>query len=149
SDELGSAPVSEIAIEPDPQIYGRAGVFPAQAVSLGKGAAAGEMWIVPIHIRPVRWDSGSRAYRLLRRMTVRVDFVPASDNERAERPAFRPGGDAGPWRRLQESLIQNYESAKGFPIRMKSLPRPSIGARRAVNPEFKVSVTQTGWTSVS
>jgi len=49
-----------------------------------------------------------------------VRFPETDAPPRAERPAFRPGGDAGPWRRLQESLIQNYESAKGFPIRMKS-----------------------------
>ena len=95
--------MSEFTIQPDPQIYGRAGVFPAQAARLGKGVAVGEMWVVPIHIRPVRWDSGTRAYRLLQRMTLRVDFVPASDAERAARPAFRPGGDVGPWRRIQES----------------------------------------------
>ena len=47
-------------------------------------------------------------------------------------------------------LIQNYESAKSFPIRVRSLPRPASRARLGgVNPEFKVSVTQTGWTSVS
>jgi hypothetical protein len=149
SDEPAAAPVSEFTIQPDPQIYGRTGMFPAQAASLGKGAAVGEMWVVPIHVRPVRWDPRARAYRLLQRMTLRVDFVPATDAERAVRPAFRPGGDVGPWRNIQESLIQNYESAKSFPIRMKSLPRPSSGARRAENPEFKISVTQTGWTSVS
>ena len=149
-DDRGGLPGIEIDHRPDPAVYGRPGIFPTQAVTLGRGAALGEMWVVPIHVRPVRWDFGARAYRLLQRLTVRVDFVPASDRERAERPVFRPGGDVGPWRRMQESIIQNYQSAKAFPFRSGALPRPTTkSSRGGVNPEFKLSVKQTGWTSVT
>jgi len=101
-------------------------------------------------IHPVRWDPVTRAYRTLARMSVRVDFVPATDAERAGRPNFRLGGDAGgAWRRVQEGLVRNYQSARSFPVRPKSLPRPVGRARRAVNQEFKIAITATGWTSVN
>jgi hypothetical protein len=106
------------------------------------------MWVVPIQVRPVRWDPSTRAFRLLRRMSLRVDFLPATAAERAKRPAFRQGGDSGFWGRVQKGLIRNYESARSFPIR-PSAPRPAAPRRAAVNPEFKLQVTQTGWTSVS
>ncbi len=149
SDDPKTGPVSEFTFDPDPGVYARAALYPAQGAELGRGAAVGEMWVAPVHIHPIRWDPRSRAYRILRRMTLRVDFVPATDAERAQRPTFRPGGDVGPWRRVQEGLVKNYESARSFPIRPKSMPRPAGRARVAVNPEFKLSVKATGWTSVS
>jgi peptidase C25-like protein/flagellar hook capping protein FlgD len=148
ADDPKTGPVSEFKTEPDPAIYARPGAYPAQAVELGKGAAVGEMWVVPVRVHPVRWDSGSRAYRTLARMSIRVDFVPASDAERAGRPDFRPGGDRA-WSRVQEGLVKNYQSARSFPVRPKSMPRPAGRARRAVNPEFKIAVTATGWSSVN
>ena len=149
SDDPKSGPVSEYRIDRDPAIYARPGVYPAQAVELGKGAAVGEMWVVPVLVHPVRWDPVARAYRTLARMSVRVDFVPATDAERAARPNFRLGGDAAPWRRVQEGLVRNFQSARSFPARPRSLPRPVARARRAVNPEFKIAVTATGWTAVN
>ena len=143
------APVTEVAFEPNPQIYGRTGVYPPRAADIGRGGAVGELWVVPIHVRPVRWDPVARAYRILQRMTLRVDFVSATEAERTQRPAFRSGGDAGVWGRVQQGLVRNYESARAFPIRPRSAPRPAAPLRAATNPEFKLSVTQTGWTSVS
>ncbi len=149
SDDPKTGPVSEFTIVPDPSVYARAAVYPAQAVELGRGAAVGEMWVVPIYVHPIRWDPAARAYRLLARMTIRVDFVPASDAERAGRPAVRPGADSGPWQRVQEGMVQNFQSARSFPARSKSLPRPAARARLFANPEYKLSVTTTGWISVS
>lgn len=149
SDDPGKGPVSEFNIEPDPAVYARPGVYPAQAVELGRGAAVGEMWVVPVRIHPVRWDPATRAYRTLARMSVRVDFVPATDAERAGRPDFRPGGGGAAWQRVQEGLVRNYQSARSFPVRPKSMPRPAGHVRLAVNPEFKIAVTATGWTSVN
>ena len=141
--------MSEFKTEPDSAIYGRSGTYPAQAVELGKGAAAGEMWVVPVMIHPVRWDPVARAYRTLARMSIRVDFVPATDAERAGRPSFRLGGSVGAWQRVQEGLVKNYQSARSFPVRPKSLPRPAGRARMALNPEFRIAVSATGWTSVN
>ena len=94
------------------------------------------MWVVPIQVRPVRWDPAARAYRLLQRMSLRVDFVPATAAERSRRPVFRPGGDSGFWGRVQKGLIRNYESARSFPIRPTAAPRPAARMRSAVNPVF-------------
>ena len=150
TDDPGQGPVSEYRFEPNPQVYGRTGLYPPRAASIARGGAVGELWVVPIHVRPVRWDPAARAYRILQRMTLRVDFVPATDAERAERPAFRPGGDSGLWRRVQQGMVRNYETARAFPIRPRAAPRPSARAKAGgINPEFKLSVTQTGWTSVS
>ena len=149
SDDPKTGPVSEFTTEPDPGVYARAGVYPAQAVELGRGAAVGEMWVVPVYVHPVRWDPATRAYRLLARMTIRVDFVPATDAERAARPAVRAGAESGPWSRVQEGMVKNFQSARSFPIRSKTVPRPAARARAFTNPEFKLSVTSTGWTSIS
>ncbi len=149
SDDPGTGPVSVFETVPDPAVYARPGVFPTQAVELGRGAAVGEMWVVPVRIHPVRWDPAARAYRTLARMSVRVDFVPATDSEREGRPDFRSGGDVGAWRRVQEGLVKNFQSARSFPVRPKSMPRPAGRARLAVNPEFKIAVTATGWSSVN
>jgi peptidase C25-like protein/flagellar hook capping protein FlgD len=149
SDDPKAGPVSEFKTEPDPAVYARPGFYPWQAVEVGQGAAAGEMWVVPVRIHPVRWDPAARAYRTLAKMSVRVDFVPATDVERAGRPSFRPGGDVGAWRHVQEGLVRNFQSARSFPLRPKSAPRPAVRARRAVNPEFRIAVTSTGWTAVN
>jgi hypothetical protein len=149
SDDPKTGPVSEFTTVPDPAIYARPGMYPRQAVELGKGAAVGEMWVVPVMVHPVRWDPAARAYRTLARMSIRVDFVPATDAERAGRPDFRLGGSVGAWQRVQEGLVKNYQSARSFPVRPKSMPRPAGRARLAVNPEFKIAVTATGWSSVN
>ena len=148
SDDPAHGPVTEFRVVPNPEVYGKAAVFPSRSAYLTRGGAVGEMWVVPIQVRPVQWNPASRAFRLLRRMSLRVDFVPATAAERAKRPAFRQGGDSGFWGRVQKGLIRNYESARSFPIR-PSAPRPAAPRRSAVNPEFKLQVTQTGWTSVS
>jgi hypothetical protein len=149
SDDPKAGPVSEFTTVPDPAVYARAAVYPAQAVELGRGAAVGGMWVVPLHVHPVRWNPSTRAYRILARMTIRVDFVPAGDAERAARPFLRPGADSGPMRRAQEGLVKNYQSARTFPARAKAAARPARRARMFTNPEYKLSVTSTGWTSVS
>ena len=148
SDDPAHGPVTEFRTEPNRDVYGKAAVFPSRSAYLTRGGAVGEMWVVPIQVRPVRWDPSTRAFRLLRRMSLRVDFLPATAAERAKRPAFRQGGDSGFWGRVQQGLIRNYESARSFPVR-PSAPRPAAPRRAAVNPEFKLQVTQTGWTSVS
>jgi len=142
-------PVSQYTTEPDPQVYGRINVYPAREAELGRGATVGEMWVVPIHVHPIRWDPRERAYKVLQSMTLRVDFVPATDAERSARPSLRPGGDAGAWSRVQQSLVKNYESAKAFPFRTRSAPRPAAAARSSLNPEFKINARSTGWTAVS
>jgi hypothetical protein len=149
SDDPKGGPVSEFTTVPDPAVYARPGIYPRQAVELGKGAAVGEMWVVPVMVHPVRWDPAARAYRMLARMSIRVDFVPATDAERVGRPDFRLGGGVGAWQRVQEGLVKNYQSARSFPVRPKSMPRPAGRARLALNPEFKIAVTATGWSSVN
>ena len=147
-DDAGSAASSEIKTEPDPAVYGRTGLYPAQAIELGRGAAVGEMWVVPVHVRPVRWDPGDRGYRVLRSMRIRVEFAPAGETERAARPSLRRGADSAPWRRIQERTVVNQRSAASFPVRSRAVPRPASRARLAANPEFKLTVTATGWLSV-
>jgi len=148
-DDPKTGPMSKYTTEPDPQVYGRINIYPAQEVELGRGAVVGEMWVVPVHVHPIRWDPRERAYKILQSMTLRVDFVPATDAERASRPVLRPGGDAGAWSRVQQTLVKNYETAKAFPFRPKSAPRPAAVMRSSLNPEFKISVRATGWTAVS
>lgn len=149
ADDPQTGPVSEYTTDPDPAIYARTAVYPAQGAELGRGGAVGEMWVVPIAIHPVRWDPRARAYRLLRQMTLRVDFIPATDAERTQRPAFRRGGESGAWQRVQEGLVKNYVSARSFPLRPKSAPRPAGRVRVAQNPEFKISITKTSWVAVN
>lgn len=149
SDDPKTGPVSEFTTTPDPGVYGRAAMYPAQAVEAGRGAAVGGMWVVPVYVHPVRWNPATRAFQILARMTIRVDFVPASDAERAARPALRPGADAGAWQRVQEGLVKNYQSARSFPVRTKPLPRRAARTRAFANPEYKLAVTTTGWTSIS
>ena len=88
--------MSEFTTTPDPGVYGRAAAYPAQAVEAGRGAAVGGMWVVPVYVHPVRWNPATRAYQILARMTIRVDFVPASDAERAARARrFAPARTRG------------------------------------------------------
>jgi hypothetical protein len=153
ADDPKSGPVSEFRTEPDAAIYGGGAAYPLEAASIGSGAPVGEWWVVPIHVRPVRWHPRAGAYRALLRMTVAVDFVPATARELALRPATRPGAQAKAWDRVQRGLVKNYEAARSFPARPRSgapaVPRSGLRTRLALNPEFKLGVAQTGWTSVS
>lgn len=157
SDDPRTGPVSEYRIQPDPAIYRSAAIYPTAAATVGPGALVGQWWVAPIHVRPVRWNPATGTYRVLRRMSLAVDFVPATDQEQRLRPALRPRAQAAVWDRVQRGLVKNYEAARSFPV------RPRVGAvapsrrgsvlaapsRFAANPEFKLRVAQTGWTSVS
>ncbi|MGH7682441.1 MAG: hypothetical protein ACRENN_10720, partial [Candidatus Eiseniibacteriota bacterium] len=149
SDDPKVGPVSEFTTTPDPGVYARAAMYPVQAVEAGRGAAVGGMWVVPVYVHPVRWNPATRAFRILIRMTLRVDFVPASDAERAARPALRPSANSGAWQRVQEGMVKNYQAARSFPLRSKAAARLASRARLFGNPEYKLTVTTTGWTSVS
>jgi hypothetical protein len=149
-DDPRGLPMSQYHTEPDPAIYRGTTIYPHDEATLGRGVAVGEMWAVPILIRPVRYDPSLGSYRVLRTMTLRVDFVAATASEMAARPEFRPGSESEAWRRVQRGLVGNYESARAFPIRAGALPPRSLAPRapRGVNPEFRLSITATGWTSV-
>ena len=45
--------------------------------------------------------------------------------------------------------MKNYQSARSFPVRTKALPRRAARTRAFLNPEYKLAVTATGWTSIS
>jgi len=153
-DDPKTGPVSEYRNEPDPSVYRSAALYPPAAASVGSGALVGEWWVAPIYVRPVRWNPATGAYRVLRKMSLAVDFVPATDQELRLRPAARPRAQAAVWDRVQRGLVKNYEAARSFPSR----PRADATARAtalparsrfAANPEFKLRVAQSGWTSVS
>ena len=153
SDDPEEGPKSEFRYAPEPAIYSGVGPYPEAVASLGAGNAVGELWTVPVRVAPVRWNPATRSYRVLRRLVVRVDFVPAADREIALRAAGRPGTDTESWRRIQRRLLLNHASAQRFPRRPRDLfaAGRAMGARRLLdgNPEFRLSVTQTGWASVS
>ena len=156
SDDPKTGPVSQTTIEPDPAVYQTATVYPVEEASLGAGAMVGEWWVVPVRVRPLRWDPRAASYRVLRSMTLRVDFVPATDREMKGRPAARPGAQARAWDRVQKGLVKNYESARAFPVRPRSgslgaAPWSGLraGTRVAANPEWRLSIPQSGWVSVS
>jgi len=154
SDDPKTGPVSEERYEPDPAIYGRSDTWPREAVTVGEGGPLGDSWMMPAMVRVVRYDPGHRRFLVLKRMTLRVDFVQATASELSRRPAVRPGADTGAWQHVQRALLGNYESARAFPRRATPGARPArlprLAPRRvAANPEFRISVTATGWTSVS
>jgi hypothetical protein len=151
ADDPATGPESEYRWNPDPLIYAGAGLYPAETVALAGGAPVGEMWADAARVRPVRWDPRGGTYRVLAHMTLRIDFVPASDRERAARPAFRPGSEASVWKRIQQTTLKNYDAARAFPRRPFRAPFPPRAPARIGqgNPEFKISVTTTGWSSVS
>ncbi|TMQ47529.1 MAG: hypothetical protein E6K71_09645 [Candidatus Eisenbacteria bacterium] len=147
-----SGPVSEFRYEPDPSIYGRGNVWPGEIVTMGEGGPLGDSWMMPALVRPVRYDPGHKRFLVLKRMTLRVEFAAATTAQLKVRPAVRPGADANVWQRVKRSLLGNYESARAFPRRVTpgALRAPRLSIRRAAaNPEFRVSVGSTGWSSVS
>jgi len=146
-------PVSQDRYEPDPGIYGRTDTWPKDPVTLGDGGPLGDSWMMPAVVRLVRYDPAHKRFLILKRMTLRVDFVAAASGELKRRPGVRPGADLGAWPKVQRAMLGNYESARAFPRRATIAPRAArarLAPRRAAaNPEFKVSVTATGWSSVS
>lgn len=153
SDDPAKGPVSEFRYVPESAIYAGVRLHPEAAAALGTGVPLGELWSVPLRVTPVRWNPATRSYRVLRRIVVRVDFTPATDRDLSLRAPARPGSDTEAVRRIQNRLLVNHVSAQRFPRR----PREISGVGRAPmarrlldgNPEFKLSVSQTGWTSVS
>jgi hypothetical protein len=152
-----AAPASELKFEPDPSAYQGSSSYPLTIAEVGSGALVGEWWVAALNVHPLRWDPRS-GYRVLRKATLRVDFVPATDRELAVRPSARPGAQARAWDRVQRGLVHNYDAARAFPrnpSRSGTLGAAVIGARRvlgsrfAVNPEWKLTIAQSGWVSVS
>ena len=124
--------------------------YPDQVAVVGGGHRLGERWVVPIRIAPIRWNPSSGAYHVLERIALRVEFVPATDQERKLRSTARPGSDSRSWRRIQDRAILNAATAKTFPQRPRGIPlAPAAPRLLDGNPEFKIAVTQTGWASVS
>ncbi|MBI4364405.1 MAG: hypothetical protein HY568_03160, partial [Candidatus Latescibacteria bacterium] len=154
ADDPKTGPVTEERYEPDPAIYGGGETYPGEAVSLGEGGPLGDLWMIPAFVRPVRYDTRKGRYSVLSRMTLRVEFVSASASELRRRPAQRPGAVAGEggWKRLQRSMVRNFDAATTFPRRLTpgALGAPRAPSRAgAGNPEFRISVKSTGWSSVS
>jgi len=148
-DDPETGPVTEDRYDPDPAIYGGSAAFPAEPASLGGSAPLGDVWMTPLIVRPVRYDPRRGSYSLLRRMVVRVEFVPATERERALRPALPAGVGGRAWERVQRSLLGNHETARSF-ARRPARPAPRAPYRAAAaNPEFRIAVTATGMTSVS
>jgi hypothetical protein len=147
-------PVSQERFEPDPGIYGRGDTWPRELVAMGDGGPLGDSWMMPAIVRLVRYDPAHKRILVLKRMTLRVDFSTTTTDELKLRPGVRPGADVGAWQKVQRTMLGNYESARSFPRRASIGPRgmraPRLAPRRAAaNPEFKISVTTTGWSSVS
>ncbi len=150
ADDPEAGPKSDYRYAPEPAIYSGVRPYPESAAILGAGNAVGELWMVPVRVAPIRWNPATRSYRVIRRLVLQVDFVPATDREAALRMPGRPGSDTDSWRRIQSRLVLNHASAQRFPRRPRDIPR-APGARRLLdgNPEFRISVTQSGWVSVS
>jgi hypothetical protein len=126
------------------------GPYPETSASLGAGVALGELWSVPIRVAPVRWNPATRSYRIVRRLVVRIDFTPSTERDILLRAAAPRGSDTEAARRIQSRMIANHGSARSFPRRPREIARAPM-ARRLLdgNPEFRLSVGQTGWTSVA
>jgi len=151
ADDPKQGPVSEFRYDLESSVYAGVRPYPEAAASLGSGAPLGESWSVPVRVSPVRWNPASRSYRVLRRLVLRVDFTPASARDLSLRAAgARPGSDTDVLRRIQSRVLVNHASALRFPRRPRT-PAQAPSVRRLLdgNPEFKLSVTQTGWTAVS
>lgn len=147
-------PVSQDHYEPDPAIYGRTDTWPKEPVTLGDGGPLGDSWMMPAVVRLVRYDPAHKRFLVLKRMTLRVEFVAATAGELKLRPDVRAGAQAAAWQKVQRAMLGNYESARGFPRRATIRPRTAraLGPaprRASANPEFKISVTATGWSTVS
>jgi hypothetical protein len=151
ADDPKTGPESEFRYDQDAAIYAGTATFPPDGVTLAPGAPLGEMWTAAALVRPVRFEPRAGVYRVLRRMVIRVDFVAAADREKAGRPAFRPDAEASIWKRVQKSMLRNFDAARAFPRRPGRAPAPPRAPRRLGqgNPEFKITVTQTGWSSLS
>ncbi len=154
ADDPKTGPVSEERYEPDPTIYSASGSYPKEAATLGEGGPLGGLWMMPAFVHPVRYDPGKKRYSVLKRMTLRVDFVPATARELKLRPVPRPGAEAAVWQHLQRSMLRNYDAARAFPKRAAPAGvRPRLAPARvgagAGNPEFRISITTSGWSSLS
>ncbi len=150
ADDPRTGPVSDFRFDPESAIYAGVHPYPDQVAVVGGGHRLGERWVVPIRIAPIRWNPSSGAYRVLERIALRVEFVPATDQERKLRSTARPGSDSRSWRRIQDRAILNAATAKTFPQRPRGIPlAPAAPRLLDGNPEFKIAVTQTGWASVS
>jgi len=153
SDDPANGPVSEFRYVPESAIYAGVQPYPEAAASLGTGIPLGELWSVPIRVSPVRWNPATRSYRVLRRLVVRVDFTPATERDLSLRAPARPGSDTGAMRRMQDRLLANHVSAQRFPRRPREtgVMSRALFVRRLLdgNPEFRLSVSRTGWTTVS
>ncbi|HXF59227.1 MAG TPA: C25 family peptidase propeptide domain-containing protein, partial [Candidatus Saccharimonadales bacterium] len=87
-------PISEERYEPEPSIYGRTDTWPRDVATMGEGGPLGDSWMMPVKVRVVRYDPAHKRYLVLKRMTLRVDFVAATAGELKLRPEIRPGAQA-------------------------------------------------------
>ncbi len=150
SDDPVKGPVSDFRYVPESAIYAGVRPYPEVAASLGTGAPLGELWSVPVRVAPIRWNPATKSYRVLRRLVVRVEFTPATGRDLSLRAPSRRGSDTEAMRRMQDRLLLNHAAARAFPRRPSEPTRaPQPTRLLAGNPEFRISVTQTGWTSAS
>lgn len=101
---LGAVPVEEDV----PPILD--GAWPVERVELGEPFELRRQRMLALAIRPIRYDEASGRLTLVRRMTVRVDFVGGA----------RPAAVAAPEDRFWEPVLQgallNYEHGRRFRV---------------------------------
>lgn len=125
---LGNLPAAEDlagALHPDPSAYSPlAQPWPAQTAVLGAEAWLRGLRVVPLSLRPVRWDPADGALQVADRLLVRVDFVRPAAEANLSQPAADPWFD-----NLLQGAVLNFGSARQW-----KQPRPAQEVRSAADP---------------
>jgi hypothetical protein len=93
----------------DAAAYSRSGYGPSDPARIGEPALARDLRVVPIMVRPVRYDPARGTIEVAGRVRIRVTFT---GEDLRNTPARAPRAIAPSFDRLYRELVVNYEGAR-------------------------------------
>ncbi len=138
----GGEPVYQETIVENAAAYG-GGNPPSPSAIVGRGSTLRHLRVVPIIVRPARWDAATGLLRVAQKVRIKVSFVP-----RSERAVGRPvGRDGSSWERTYDAVVLNHQEARGWRRAPVGPARPK--ARVAAENLVKLEVKSSGMKIVS
>lgn len=131
----------------DRPFYRTSGWYPEELVTIGEPERFRNQRAVPVRFHPYRTTPSSGLLRKYREVEVRIDFVPARDEQResgARKQAREPARDESKWETLYQGTILNYDQGRSFRSRPARSARRHTSKTSRVENEYKLFVEKSG-----
>jgi hypothetical protein len=143
--QLGIEAVPLLVEAPDPEIYGRSQLYPAQSYHLSEPMYYRDMRLAALHLYPLRYNPITQELTQARQIDVQVSFSQTDPQANLQRlPSANPGH-----KQTLAGMVLNYEQSqswRGIPVNLLETNGPSLPIGSDV---YKIAVDQDGIYEIS